>query len=101
MCLLFDAYDPIPHIDHALKHSDLRHLLYQTAIRHGASIYLNSEVTRIDSHRRIVELASGHSIRADVIIAADGPSGIGRRQLLESEGLTDRDATSLRWMVYK
>jgi flavin-dependent dehydrogenase len=101
MCLLSNAYEPISPIDQALKHSDLRHLLYQAAIRHGARIYLHSEVTRIDSHRRIVGLVSGHSFRADVIIAADGPSGIGRRQLLESEEKTDCDATSLGWMVFK
>lgn len=71
--------------DGALQYMDLRGLLYEKAQSLGAEIRTGCIVSSIDSEARTVTLASGESLTADVIIAADGPSGVGRTALIGRE----------------
>jgi len=61
------------------RHSDLRKLLYDAAISCGARVRMNTSVESIDPDKRTVTLQSGEVLHADVIIGADGPSGMTRR----------------------
>ncbi|KAF4597197.1 hypothetical protein EYR40_007648 [Pleurotus pulmonarius] len=57
-------------------HADMRNLLYENAIATGAKVRLGCPVVSIDPDNRIVTLASGDTMTADVIIGADGMGGI-------------------------
>lgn len=65
------------------KHSELRKLLYDAALSRGVEIRLCAPVASIDAYERCVVLESGEKLRADVIIGADGPEGISRREVVE------------------
>ncbi|RDB26397.1 6-hydroxynicotinate 3-monooxygenase [Hypsizygus marmoreus] len=66
-------------------HSDLRKLLYDTATSYGAEVRLNTKVTCVDPDHGTVTLQTGEVLRADVIVGADGPDGLGRRTVLGRE----------------
>ncbi|KAG6867632.1 hypothetical protein C0993_000234 [Termitomyces sp. T159_Od127] len=64
------------------QHAALRHLLYELAVFSGAVVRLGTKVSTIDPVNQIVTLAdSGEQLRADVIIGADGPTGLTRHLL--------------------
>ncbi|KAG6874730.1 hypothetical protein C0992_006809, partial [Termitomyces sp. T32_za158] len=64
------------------QHAALRHLLYELALFSGAVVLLGTKVSTIDAVNRTVTLAdSGEQLPADVIIGADGPTGLTRRLL--------------------
>ena len=72
----------MPRIDFpASQHSDLRKLLHDAAISCGARIRMNTAVRSIDPYKRTVTLQSGEVLRADVIVGADGPYGMTRREI--------------------
>ncbi|KAH0585628.1 hypothetical protein H2248_008849 [Termitomyces sp. 'cryptogamus'] len=59
-------------------YTDLRSLLYDTAVSLGADIRLNSPVASIDPDDQSVTLHTGEVLTADVIIGADGAYGLAR-----------------------
>lgn len=63
----------------------MQRILYDSAVSHGARIRNNSEVVSLDPENRCVELASGEIVRGDVIIAADGPSSLARKDIVGSQ----------------
>ncbi|KAF8872574.1 hypothetical protein BD779DRAFT_331964 [Infundibulicybe gibba] len=67
----------------ATHHSDLRRLLYDTAISYGAEIRLGKQVVDVDPYSRAVTLGSGEVVHGDVIVGADGKHGLTRRMLLD------------------
>ncbi|KIP11010.1 hypothetical protein PHLGIDRAFT_172853 [Phlebiopsis gigantea 11061_1 CR5-6] len=68
-----------------LSHTDLRGVLYEAATNGGADIRTGCTVTAIHPASRTVTLANGDNLVADVIIAADGVGGIGRKTLVGRE----------------
>lgn len=54
-------------------------MLHSAATSAGVRISYDTLVTEISAKPPRVELASGMSLHADVIIGADGPSGIVRK----------------------
>lgn len=66
-------------IDFFFQYTDLRGLMYETAKKDGADIRTGCLVSSIGPVSRTVTLANGDSLSADVIVAADGATGIGRR----------------------
>ena len=71
----------------ALQHADLRQLLYDTALSCGATIHLNTTVTAIEPDAGRVRLSTGEVLEADVIVGADGPSGLSRRLFDQGESI--------------
>ncbi|KAF9459024.1 hypothetical protein BDZ94DRAFT_1062718 [Collybia nuda] len=67
-----------------IHYGDLRNLLYDTAISHGAEVIFDARAACIDADNQTITLASGKVLRADVIVGADGASGVSR-QLLEED----------------
>ncbi|KAG5342351.1 hypothetical protein C0989_002824 [Termitomyces sp. Mn162] len=64
------------------QHAALRHLLYELALFSGAVVRLGAKVSTVDPVNQTVTLAeSGEKLQADVIIGADGPTGLTRRLL--------------------
>ncbi|KZT73574.1 FAD/NAD(P)-binding domain-containing protein [Daedalea quercina L-15889] len=63
-------------------HEDLHRVLSETAIAHGVDIRYNAEVVDIDPDCGEVRLSSGESMLADVIVGADGETGISRGTLV-------------------
>lgn len=59
-------------------HADLRQLLYDTALSCGATIHLNTTVAAVEPEACRVRLSTGEVLEADVIVGADGPSGLSR-----------------------
>jgi salicylate hydroxylase len=45
---------------------------------------MNTTVESIDPYKRTVTLQSGEVLRADVIVGADGPLGVARREVDET-----------------
>lgn len=68
-------------------HADLRSMLREAAERAGAQIRDRAQVVSIDPTNRTVTLASTEVISGDVIIGADGPSGISRELLAGGQSL--------------
>ncbi|KAF8071521.1 hypothetical protein FPV67DRAFT_878314 [Lyophyllum atratum] len=66
-------------------HSALRKLLRDVALSCGAEIRLDAKVVVIDPYNRTARLESGEELRADIIVGADGPGGLARRELHEQE----------------
>ncbi|TFK18772.1 FAD/NAD(P)-binding domain-containing protein [Coprinopsis marcescibilis] len=66
-------------------HSDLRKLLYDTALDCGAKVRLGAAVTEVDPENRQVTLSTGEIIRADVIVGADGVNGVCRMLMVEED----------------
>lgn len=63
------------------QHSDLLQLLHETAVSLGAKIRMGVAVTGIDPETRRVKLTSGEILTGDVIVGADGATGVSRRLL--------------------
>ncbi|RXW19363.1 hypothetical protein EST38_g6500 [Candolleomyces aberdarensis] len=57
------------------------HLLHETAVSLGAKIRMGVTVTGIDPETRRVKLSSGEILTGDVIVGADGATGVSRRLL--------------------
>lgn len=74
--------------------------MYETAVEHGAVIQCNAEVASITvepEERPTVELVSGEKFEFDVVLGADGQSGISRRVVADQE---ERE-TALGLSMYK
>ncbi|PCH42535.1 FAD/NAD(P)-binding domain-containing protein [Wolfiporia cocos MD-104 SS10] len=80
-------------------HSDLHKVLTEAALAHGAKIRYNVEVAEIDAQEQALRLASDEVLTADVIIGADGETGLCRAEVLGKQdrgspvGMTMFDAT--------
>ncbi|KAF9223227.1 FAD/NAD(P)-binding domain-containing protein [Gyrodon lividus] len=57
-------------------HSDLWHLLLDAATRAGAEVHTGVKVLSVDCDDRHVRLSTGATLRADVIVGADGCSSL-------------------------
>ncbi|KAL4250901.1 FAD/NAD(P)-binding domain superfamily protein [Abortiporus biennis] len=68
-----------------IPHSDLREVLYKGAKDFGARIRTGAVVESIDADQRTVTLRGGEVLTADVILGADGPFGLSRQTILDSE----------------
>lgn len=66
-----------------------RHLLCQVALAEGATVRSGTQVAYIDTLRGAITLESGEVIHGDVIIGADGGSGISRQLLLNETDSLD------------
>ncbi|KAF9459027.1 hypothetical protein BDZ94DRAFT_1062733 [Collybia nuda] len=69
------------------QHSAFWKLLFDTARAHGADIRLNTHVSSVDLRRQSVTLESGQVLQADIIIGADGPTGLTREILQGKAGV--------------
>ncbi|KAJ6543615.1 hypothetical protein DFH09DRAFT_1282435 [Mycena vulgaris] len=75
--------------------ADLRKMMYAIAVKQGATIHLNTTVVSVDLERRAVTLASGETLTADVIVGADGVSGLVRPLLLAEQDIEEASEPSL------
>ncbi|KAJ7629716.1 hypothetical protein DFH06DRAFT_1304022 [Mycena polygramma] len=75
--------------------SDLRKMMHDVAVSQGATIRLNSTAVAVDPERRSVTLDSGETLTADVIIGADGISGLVRPLLLAEQDIQEASEASL------
>jgi salicylate hydroxylase len=66
------------------QHGDLRRLLYDAAVAHGANVRFDTRVTSFNPDNRTATLVGGEVVGGDVIVGADGIYGLGRR-LFEGE----------------
>lgn len=66
-----------------LQMGDLRRLLYKVALSCGAKFRLGTRIVSVDTLDTTVTLDSGEVLKADVIVGADGSSGISRQILME------------------
>ncbi|KAJ6615880.1 hypothetical protein B0H10DRAFT_2039390 [Mycena sp. CBHHK59/15] len=78
--------------------ADVRKMMYDVAVAKGATIRLNATAVAVDPERRIVTLASGENLKADVIVGAEGASGLVRPLLLREQGI--EEATEPRYCMY-
>lgn len=69
----------------AFQYVDVHRLFHDTAVSYGAEIRVNSEVVSLHPDDRCVKLASGEVIRGDVIVGADGPNGLARKNIIGSQ----------------
>lgn len=101
-CLPAQVFYSAPFVKNHLKGfiqcADLRDFAYEIAKEEGVSIRPNAEVTSIDTETTSVNLVSGERLSADVIIGADGASGISRSTLL---GSRPDKARSMGLIVYE
>ncbi|TFY56830.1 hypothetical protein EVJ58_g7408 [Rhodofomes roseus] len=63
-------------------HAELHRILSDAAVAHGVNIRYDAQVVSIDPDLGQVRLASGDTLSADVIIGADGETGISRDVLV-------------------
>jgi salicylate hydroxylase len=70
-------------------------MMYTIAVKQGAKIHLNTTAVAIDPERREVTLASGKTLTADVIVGADGVSGLLRPILLAEQDIQEAEEPSL------
>ncbi|KAI0090229.1 hypothetical protein BDY19DRAFT_759910 [Irpex rosettiformis] len=70
-----------------LSYSDLRELLANACTKSGVVIRSGVHVTDIDPETQSVLDADGNTYTGDVIIAADGPQGLGRKLLGGAPGV--------------
>ena len=82
-----------------LQLSDLRKMMYNVAMKHGATIRLDTTAVAVDPERRAVTLASGETLTADVIVGADGISGLIRPTLLKEQKI--QEATEPKLCMYR
>ncbi|KAG7448109.1 FAD/NAD(P)-binding domain-containing protein [Guyanagaster necrorhizus] len=68
-----------------VHYSALLQLLYDVAISRGTEIRFNTLATSVDPVSGRVTLHSGEVLQGDVVVGADGPSGITRRVFPKSE----------------
>ena len=76
-------------------------MLRESASRHGAVFHSGPDVASIfikEGSRPSVTLASGEILEADVIIAADGPDGVARTEVLDGQDVQD---THLGFTIYR
>ncbi|KAI0958323.1 hypothetical protein AcV7_004175 [Taiwanofungus camphoratus] len=68
----------------SMHYADLRKLLHDTAVEHGAKIRSNAEVVSMSvrPERPSVTLASGEELDADVLVGADGLDSLSRAMML-------------------
>ncbi|KAJ6489048.1 hypothetical protein C8R45DRAFT_993497 [Mycena sanguinolenta] len=78
--------------------SDLRKMMYNVAMKHGATFRLDTTAVAVDPERRTVTLASGETLTADVIVGADGISGLIRPLLLKEQKI--QEATEPKLCMY-
>jgi salicylate hydroxylase len=71
------------------QYADLRRLLYETALKYGATVSFSCKVVKVDPHDVKVVVSSGDTISCDVIIGADGTDGL-TRQLMLSPALEEK-----------
>jgi hypothetical protein len=71
----------------AFQHADFRQLLYDTALSCGATIRLNTTITAVEPDACRVRLSTGEVLEADVIVGADGSSGLSRRLFDQGESI--------------
>ncbi|KAJ7503290.1 hypothetical protein B0H11DRAFT_578822 [Mycena galericulata] len=69
--------------------SDLRKMLYDVAVGQGADIRLDTTAVAVDPQRRAVTLDSGNTLTADVIVGAEGVSGLVRPLLLAEQNIRE------------
>ncbi|KAJ7762597.1 hypothetical protein B0H16DRAFT_1311692 [Mycena metata] len=74
---------------------DLRRMMFNVAICQGAKIRLNTTAVAVDPENRMVTLESGETLTADVIIGADGVSGLVRPILLAEQDMAAATEPSL------
>ncbi|KAJ7034044.1 hypothetical protein C8F04DRAFT_1102899 [Mycena alexandri] len=74
---------------------DLRKMMFNIALCQGAKIRLNTTVVAVDPENRVVTLDSGETLTADVIIGADGVSGLVRPILLAEQDIEEAREPSL------
>jgi salicylate hydroxylase len=91
-------YSRIRQINYFLQLSDLVKLLYDVAISRGANIRLGTRAISIDPQNGTIETAAGETVHADVIVGADGISGLARRALLQEEGVRKPADKHSMWM---
>ncbi|KAJ7765865.1 hypothetical protein DFH07DRAFT_1014373 [Mycena maculata] len=60
-------------------------MMYDVAVGQGAKIRLGTTAVAVDPERRVVALESGETLTADVIVGADGVSGLVRPLLLAEQ----------------
>ncbi|KAJ6578086.1 hypothetical protein B0H19DRAFT_1062631 [Mycena capillaripes] len=75
--------------------ADLRKMMYDVAVSQGATIHLDTTVVTIDPERHTITLDSGETLRADVIVGADGVSGLVRPLLLAEQDIQEASEPSL------
>ena len=62
-----------------LQYTDLRDLLYDLLLENGVDVEFGSEVVKIDPWHPFVSLSTGRVVYGDIIVGADGASGITRK----------------------
>ena len=70
-------------------------MMYDFAIGLGATIRLDSTAVAVDPEQRLVTLDSGETLTADVIVGADGISGLARPLLLAEQNIQEASEPSL------
>ncbi|KAJ7730764.1 hypothetical protein B0H16DRAFT_1427796 [Mycena metata] len=75
--------------------ADLRKMMYDLAVGQGATIRLDATAVAVSPKERTVTLSSGETLKADVIIGADGVSGLVRPLLLAEQGIQEALEPSL------
>jgi salicylate hydroxylase len=70
-------------------------MMYNVAVCQGATVRLNTTAVAVDPGRRAVTLDSGEVLTADVIIGADGVSGLVRPLLLAEQDIQEASEPSL------
>ncbi|KZT69787.1 FAD/NAD(P)-binding domain-containing protein [Daedalea quercina L-15889] len=68
-----------------MTHGDLCRILHDAAVSQGAEVRYNARVVEIEPGDGAVKLASGDILRGDIIIGADGESGLCRRLVFGRE----------------
>ena len=68
------------------QYGDLRDTLYEAAVGAGVTFQYGSDATSVDLQARAVTCSDGACYTADVVIAADGVAGIGRKLLKPCSG---------------
>ncbi|KAH9830725.1 uncharacterized protein C8Q71DRAFT_862180 [Rhodofomes roseus] len=70
-----------------MHYADFRRLLYETAVKSGATIRTNAKVASadLDAESPSVTLECGEKIAADVIVGADGTHSVSRSLMLEHD----------------
>ncbi|KAJ6615878.1 hypothetical protein B0H10DRAFT_2039382 [Mycena sp. CBHHK59/15] len=78
--------------------SDLVKLLYNFAIDLGVNVRLGVRAVSIDTEQGTIATESGEILKADVIVGADGLTGLSRRALLREEDVDEPADEQAMWM---
>ncbi|KAH7918240.1 FAD/NAD(P)-binding domain-containing protein [Leucogyrophana mollusca] len=76
-------------------HVDLRRLLFETAVSLGAEIRGGANVVSVDGDDCHVKLSTGETLRADVIVGADGRSSLIQREIVGYDVYASTPCSSL------